>query len=80
MLSYDDFWRRVQDALTLPHGEVPREAQLGVDLGFDSLSMAELLLLVDDLGADVPEDLALSVVTADDAYTLYRNHLGVAAP
>jgi len=80
MLSYDDFWPRVQDALALPRGDVAPEARLDGDLGFDSLSMAELVVLLPELGARVPEGLVTSVVTAADVYTLYCNHVAVAAP
>ena len=40
--------------------------------------MAELVVLLPELGARVPEGLVASVVTAADVYTLYRDHIAVA--
>jgi acyl carrier protein len=80
MLTHEELWCRVQDALALPRGDVGPDAPLDGDLGFDSLSMAELVVLLDELGAPVPDGLVASIATVGDVYTLYRNHLEAVAP
>lgn len=80
MLSFEEFWCDAEAALVLPAVTVTRETELQGDLGFDSLSMLELIALLDELDAPVPEGLLVSTVTAGDAYDLYRNHVHVVAP
>jgi acyl carrier protein len=41
------------------------------DLGFDSLDMAELVVFMDNLACEVPEDLIPSLVTVGDFYDHY---------
>ena len=77
MLSFEEFWRDAESALALPAVAVGRETELQRDLGFDSLSMLELIAFLDELDAPVPEGLLASVITAGDAYDLYRNHVCV---
>ncbi len=77
MLSFEEFWHDAAAALALPAVAVGRDTELQRDLGFDSLSMLELIAFLDELDAPVPEGLLASVITADDAYDLYRNHVCV---
>jgi hypothetical protein len=61
-LSFEGFWASVCEAMGLE--------STGVD--FDSLDMAELVLFMDTLDCDVPEDLIPSLVTVGDFYDHYR--------
>ena len=83
-LSFDVFWDTVRDALVLPPGSIGPETSLQGDLGFDSLTMAELIVVLDELGAFVPETRMLGLERAADVYDLYRSHLvlrvGTGAP
>ena len=61
-LSFEGFWASVCEAMGLE--------STGVD--FDSLDMAELVLFMDNLDCDVPEDLIPLLVTVGDFYDHYR--------
>jgi acyl carrier protein len=71
-LSFEEFWQRVCDAIGLESTEVGPDTAVGDDLGFDSLDMAELVLFMDNLDCDVPEDLIPLLVTVGDFYDHYR--------
>lgn len=71
-LSFGDFWQQVREAMSLESTAVGPDTAVGDDLGFDSLDMAELVLFMDTLDCDVPEDLIPSLVTVGDFYDHYR--------
>lgn len=71
-LSFEEFWQHVCDAIGLEPTEVGPDTAVGDDLGFDSLDMAELVLFMDTLDCDVPEDLIPLLVTVGDFYDHYR--------
>ena len=76
-LSFEEFWTRATDELVLPFGRVTPATTLQGDLGFDSLTMTELIVLLDELHAPVPEGLIAALESAGDVYDLYCNHLVV---
>jgi len=71
-LSFQEFWGSVCDAMGVEPTEVFPDAAVREDLDFDSLDMAELVLFMDDLGAEVPEGLIPSLETVGDFYDHYR--------
>jgi acyl carrier protein len=71
-LSFEEFWASVCEAMSLQQTDVGPDAALGADLDFDSLDMAELVLFMDTLDCDVPEDLIPSLETVGDFYDHYR--------
>jgi len=71
-LSFGEFWASVCEAMSLESTEVGPDTAVQADLGFDSLDMAELVLFMDQLDCDVPEDLIPLLVTVGDFYDHYR--------
>jgi acyl carrier protein len=71
-LAFDEFVRRVSDALDLEPDELVPEARLGEDLGLDSYDLVELLTLVEELGARFPDDVAVGIETVGDLYREYN--------
>lgn len=68
--------RRVADALGRDDIEFTLAARLAEDLDFDSLAIYELIVLMEELGADVPEALIPSLVTLGDVYDHYVTRTG----
>jgi acyl carrier protein len=71
-LSFEKFWSSVCAAMSLKSAAVGPDTAVQADLGFDSLAMAELVLFLDTLDCDVPEDLIPLLVTVGDFYDHYR--------
>ena len=67
MWSFEEFWTYIDQALSLAHVPGDANAPLG-DIELDSLQMIELLYLMEDLGAEIHEDLLPSLVTAGDLF------------
>jgi len=70
-LSFEEFWASVCEAMSLESSEVGPDTAVQTDLGFDSLDMAELVVFMDNLACEVPEDLIPSLVTVGDFYDHY---------
>lgn len=59
-----------------PLATLPGSTTLVQDLGLDSLTMAELTFLFEELfGAKVPHEELVKIVTLDDLRSLLRRHL-----
>jgi acyl carrier protein len=71
-LSFDDFVRRISDALDLEPTEMVAEARFDEDLGLDSYDLVELLTLVEELGARLPDEVAVGIDTVGDLYREYE--------
>jgi acyl carrier protein len=78
-ISFDEFVRRVGDALDLEPDELEPEARFDEDLGLDSYDLVELLTLVEELGARFPDDVAVGIETVGDLYREYEQRAGRAA-
>jgi acyl carrier protein len=72
VLTFDDFVRRVGDALDLEADELVLDARLDEDLGLDSYDIVELLTLVEEMGARFPDDVAVGIETVGDLYREYE--------
>jgi acyl carrier protein len=70
-MTLDEFWRRVSVDLRLEGVPVTRETSLRDELEFDSLQMMELGIVLDELGAELPEDMIPYIETVGDLYDHY---------
>jgi acyl carrier protein len=69
--SFDDFWSRACDAIGVDHRGIDPKTTLRAELEVDSLHMAELVVFMDELGCELPEDLIPVLETAGDVYDHY---------
>jgi acyl carrier protein len=59
------------------HSEIVSSSQLAEDLGFDSIQMYEIVLLLEEIGGhEVPDQVLGSLATASDVYDTYVIYLG----
>jgi acyl carrier protein len=75
-MPFDDFACEVARELGIDRAALTAAANLRTDLGFDSLQMYLLILTIEDLGANVPEELIPHVLTLGDAYHHYVTATG----
>jgi acyl carrier protein len=69
-----DFCRGFEDFFDLRPGSVEGSSQLVGDLGFDSIMMVEVAVLLEEVAAGpVPDELLMSLFTVADVYGYYRN-------
>jgi acyl carrier protein len=72
MMDENEFQHWLAQELELNAGELPFAATFTGDLGFDSLRMFELMLILEDATHTVmPEELLAHIVTVDDAWNYY---------
>jgi acyl carrier protein len=69
--SFNEFWAQASDTIGIGPVGIDPETSLGADLDFDSLHMAELVVFMDELGCELPEDLIPVLETAGDVYDHY---------
>ena len=76
-LEFDAFVDLMLVELGLPALPLRDETRLVEELGFDSVLMFELLLVIEDwIGVMLPEALIGQFVTAGDVYDIYRTRIG----
>ena len=75
VLTFDAFVARVADALDLEPEEMTANARFDEDLGLDSYDLVELLTLVEELGARLPDDVAAGVQTVGELYREYEQRV-----
>jgi acyl carrier protein len=71
VLSQEAFTEYLASELELEADRLAPEIRFLEDLGFDSIQFLELVLVVEDLGVDFPEELIASINTVADAYAWY---------
>jgi acyl carrier protein len=71
-ISFDEFARRIADALDLEPEDIVAEARFDQDLGLDSYDLVELVTLVEELGAHLPDDVVVGIDTVGDLYREYE--------
>jgi acyl carrier protein len=71
LLSFDDFWEGVAGAARIDADAVEASTRLREDLDLDSLQMLELVLIMDELGAELIEAMIPAVLTVGDLYDHY---------
>lgn len=67
----DAFISYLTTELDLPPSPIEPATRFVDDLGFDSLDMLELLIVIEELGVQLNDDLIEMLDTVDDAYRLY---------
>ncbi len=75
LLSFNEFWAFVVQSLRLDCGSIGETSLISEELGVDSLQMIELVLLMDDMGAELLEDLIPNIATAGDLYHHYATRV-----
>jgi len=79
LLPFDGFRNLMRNEFGL--SELPGPSQrLIADLEFDSIRMLELICVIEDLGAYVPDEALSTLETVEDAYAAYNNWYGTAGP
>jgi acyl carrier protein len=78
--SFGEFWARVSDSIGIDHVGIEPKTTLRADLELDSLHMAELVVFMDELGCELPEDLIPVLENARDLYDHYVTRITAEAP
>ena len=78
-LSFEQFWAHIAQAMDVEGVDALRHTSLRGDLDFDSLDMAEMVLIMDDLDCEVPEDLIPMLETVGNLYDHYLIRSGTSA-
>jgi len=71
-LSFEEFARRVSEALDIEPDELVPGARFDEDLGLDSYDLVELLTLVEEMGARLPDSVAVGIQTLGELYGEYE--------
>jgi acyl carrier protein len=71
ILTFPQFQNYLGEELELDPATLRAEATLREELDFDSVRLYELLIAVEDLGVEFPEELFEHILTIDDAYHFY---------
>jgi acyl carrier protein len=78
--TFEEFWSLVCDAIGIDHVGIDLKTSLRAELELDSLHMAELVVFMDELGCELPEDLIPVLETAGDVYDHYVTRITAEAP
>jgi acyl carrier protein len=70
-LTFDEFRERLARMFETPLEALQWETNFLDDLAFDSLRMLQLGMVYEDLGLDMPAELAWGIRTVGDAYAYY---------
>lgn len=70
-LTFDEFRERLAQMFETPPEALQWETNFLEDLAFDSLRMLQLGMVYEDLGLDMPGELAWGIRTVGDAYAYY---------
>ena len=71
-ISFDEFARRMADSLDIEPDDIVSEARFDEDLGLDSYDLVELVTMVEELGAHLPDDVVVGIDTVGDLYREYE--------
>ena len=75
-LSYEAFVSYLAAELNIELPDSPGELLIGVDLELDSISMLELVVAIEELGAELPADLFLTAKSVAEVYEKYLSATG----
>ncbi|HLI72851.1 MAG TPA: phosphopantetheine-binding protein [Acidimicrobiales bacterium] len=79
-LTFEEFAAKVADGLRLETTDLRPETTLDGDLGLDSFDLVEVLALVGELGADLPDEVAVELHTMADVHRAYEAALRPPVP
>ncbi|HLI72344.1 MAG TPA: phosphopantetheine-binding protein [Acidimicrobiales bacterium] len=71
ILDFETFADRLRDGLRINAGPLSVNSRLVEDLRLDSFDLTELLVVVEELGVQVPEEAAEEFETVGDVYQEY---------
>jgi acyl carrier protein len=71
LLAFEDFALLVRTELRLSQNQLGPEARLEEDLGLDSVEMLDLVLLVDELGVEISEQVVPGLQTLGEVHAYY---------
>jgi acyl carrier protein len=71
ILDFESFAVYVADGLRIDSAALTKDAHLIEDLGLDSFNMVNLILLVEELGVHLPDDVVVGFDTFGDVYSAY---------
>ncbi len=74
-LSFEAFQAMLADLLNVDVAQVTPEAYFITDLGLDSIRMLEILLCLEEMGVELPLELAWRIQTVGDAYRYYQQQI-----
>lgn len=70
-LTFDQFRTTLSEVLLVEEERITPEASFTKDLYVDSLRLVELVLTIEQLGAEIPSDTFWEIQTVGDAYDVY---------
>lgn len=79
-LTFDEFREQLARMFETPPDTLQWETNFLEDLAFDSLRMLQLGMVYEDLGLDMPAELAWGIPTVGDAYAYYAAALETPGP
>jgi acyl carrier protein len=71
MLSPSQFSRRLAEELEVKPDQMHMKARFAEDLEFDSLQLLEVVIVIEDLSQELPDEVLLDLATVEDAYAIY---------
>lgn len=74
-LSFEAFQAMLADLLNVDVAQLTPEAYFVSDLNVDSLRMLQVLLRLEEMGVELPLELAWRIQTVGDAYRYYRERV-----
>ena len=75
VMTFDEFCDHLAAALEVPREWLDADTSFLESLAFDSLRMLSLGMLFEELGVDMPAELAWDIRTVRDAYAYYAEHV-----
>jgi acyl carrier protein len=78
-LNREDFFSYLGSELGILTSQLDEATALVDDLGFDSVQVLELIVVIEELGLEISEDWFPAIVTMGDAYTTYQRLLADSA-
>jgi acyl carrier protein len=75
-LSYGDFIGYLERELGTELLETGGDLVIGVDFEMDSVTMLEMVVAIEDIGAELPADLFLTAKTLGEVYSEYLRAAG----
>jgi acyl carrier protein len=72
-LTFEEFRRIVARELEVDEARVMPEASFFSDLCVDSIRMVDMMLRLEELGIDIPLEVAWEIQTVEDAYRAMRS-------
>ena len=74
IISFEEFKHLLAEGLQIDENKVVPEASFVTDLLVDSIKLVEMMLLLEEMGINIPMEAAWDIQTVGDAYQIYRQH------